>query len=105
MKKNVRIREIIERERRYARRWLKEASAHLAMAEDNLQAVRAFLKEREKPTSEERALLRQSVKLVEDARKRKIYYEGVAAGMAALAGAISKRMIIDELDPFGHFGR
>lgn len=98
-RKSMRIREVMAAEKRFGRRWLREAQANLQMAEDNLREVRKYLSGREAPTSEELALMHESVQLVRDARERVRFYDGVLSGMMIMERAIDERCAVDERPP------
>lgn len=37
-----------------------------------------------------------------EARSRRIYFEGFMMGLTVLGNVVSKRGIVEEIDPFGH---
>ena len=99
-KRSLRIREVVEAEIRFGKRWLADAQRQLAMAEDNMKEVGKILAGDEEPSEEEVEVIRESVKLLEDARERVKFYDCVLAGMLVMERAIRERVALDDMGPF-----
>lgn len=95
------VRSIMKKEREVIRRFLRGAEEQHRMAQDSLREIRAYVKGREKPSGEDRALLREAEQLVRETREQLVYYRGALAGMSALESAILKHLIVLNGDPFG----
>ena len=104
-RKYLSVRSVMSTEIRFGRRWLREAQAHLAMAEDNLTEVRRYLAEREAPSEAELELMREAIKLREEASNRVRFYDGVLSGMMLMEKAVLERSTVDSFQPFGPFKR
>ena len=99
-KRSLRIREVVEAEIRFGKRWLADAQRQLAMAEDNMKEVGKLLAGDEEPSEEAAEVIRESVNLLDDARERVKFYDGVLAGMLAMERAIRERVALDDMGPF-----
>lgn len=94
----------MRRERAEIRKYIKDAEARVAEAEQARDEIRAYVKAQEALTKEERALLRDAEKLVLDTKERLTYLRGALAGASAMEAVILKNLLLHNLDPFG-FGR
>ena len=95
------IKGVMRRERAEIVRFIREAEELVDEARRTRDEIHDYLKRKEHPTGEDRALLRDATKLVKETEERLIHLRGALAGASAMESVILKYLIVQNLDPFG----
>ena len=91
----------MRRERAEIGRFIREAEELVDEARRARDEIHEYLKRKEHPTKEARALLRDATKLVRETEDRLAYMRGALAGASAMESVVLKYMILQNLGLIG----